>query len=29
MAFQKTKNLDALSFHYLITGNIKKLERML
>ena len=29
MAYQKTKNLDALSFHYLITGNIQKLERML
>lgn len=29
MCFQKTKNLDALSFHYLITGNRAKLERML
>ena len=29
MSMQKTKNLDSLSFHYLITGNITKLERML
>ncbi|CAD7971175.1 unnamed protein product [Amoebophrya sp. A25] len=29
MAFQKTKNLDALSFHYMLTGNRLKLARML
>ncbi|CAD7971042.1 unnamed protein product [Amoebophrya sp. A120] len=29
MSLQKTKNLDALSFHYLLTGNLLKLGRML
>eukprot|EP00930_Biecheleria_cincta_P035139 TRINITY_DN241_c0_g1_i1.p1 TRINITY_DN241_c0_g1~~TRINITY_DN241_c0_g1_i1.p1 ORF type:complete len:1243 (-),score=237.00 TRINITY_DN241_c0_g1_i1:360-4049(-) len=29
MVYQKTKNFDALSFLYLITGNINKLKKML
>mmetsp|Transcript_119841 Transcript_119841/g.189744 ORF Transcript_119841/g.189744 Transcript_119841/m.189744 type:complete len:1240 (+) Transcript_119841:60-3779(+) len=29
MVYQKTKNYDALSFLYLITGNFKKLNKML
>mmetsp|Transcript_23313 Transcript_23313/g.51496 ORF Transcript_23313/g.51496 Transcript_23313/m.51496 type:complete len:1215 (-) Transcript_23313:268-3912(-) len=29
MVYQKTKNFDALSFLYLITGNIAKLKKML
>merc|ERR1719436_2208043 len=29
MVYQKTKNFDALSFLYLISGNIPKLKKML
>lgn len=29
MVYQKIKNLEKLSFFYLMTGNIKKLKRML
>lgn len=29
MVYQKVKDLDKLSFFYLITGNMEKLKRML
>merc|ERR1719326_929980 len=29
MVYQRTKNFDALSFLYLITGNVNKLKKML
>ncbi|KAL0366073.1 UNVERIFIED_CONTAM: Coatomer subunit alpha-1 [Sesamum radiatum] len=28
-AYQKTKNFERLSFHYLITGNLEKLSKMM